>query len=345
MKISPTLARTSRVSRTSFLALAALAFAGGLFSPSAARAEAPSAPAQQKTQVPGFYRMMLGQFEITALYDGYIMIDKKVLTGASADDLQSLLARMFVASENGMQTAVNAFLVNTGTRLVLIDSGAANAFGPTLGNIVANLRAAGYGPEQVDAVFLTHLHADHARGLITLDGSRVFTNATVYVSKAEAAFWLDETIAAKAPAERQAFFKFSREAVAPYVAAGKLKIYEKGDTLMPGLEALEMPGHTPGHISYLVKSGEQYLLIWGDIVHSHAAQFAHPEIAAAFDSDSTQAIATRKRIFALAAENKLWIAGAHLPFPGIGHVRAEKAAYAWVPIEYAPVLTGGAAPY
>ncbi|HYQ37704.1 MAG TPA: MBL fold metallo-hydrolase [Pseudomonas sp.] len=293
--------------------------------------------ARQQTQVPGFYRMALGEFEVTALYDGYTTLATKLLKGASAEDIQSLLAKMFVESSQGVQTAVNAYLVNTGEHLVLIDTGAAKCFGPTLGVIQNNLAAAGYRPEQVDTVLLTHLHPDHACGLQGADGKAAFPNATVYVPQAEADFWLSEEVAAKAAESSRGMFKMARAAVAPYVAGERLKRYAAGSPLVPGISSVALHGHTPGHSGYLLGSAGQSLLVWGDIVHSHAVQFARPEVAIEFDVDSAQAIATRQKVFADAARDKLWVAGAHLPFPGIGHVRAEGAGYAWVPVEFSPL--------
>jgi len=293
-------------------------------------------PAQQQTQVPGYYRMMLGNMEVTALYDGYVNLDTKLFHGISEPDMQKLLARMFTDSKSGIQTAVNAFLVNTGSHLVLVDAGTAQCFGPTLGAIKNNLRAAGYQPEQVDTILLTHLHPDHACG-ITDQGKAAFPNATVYASKADGDYWLNKEIALKAPQDAQPMFKLAQDAVAPYAEQGKLKLYRPGDRLLPDLDVIATPGHTPGHTSYLFSSGGQKLLLWGDIVHSHSLQFAKPDVAVDFDTDSKQAIATRQKVFADAAENKLWIGGAHLPFPGLSHMRVEGNGYAWVPIEYAAV--------
>ena len=144
-------------------------------------------------------------------------------------------------------------------------------------------------------------------------------------------------MAAKAAESSQGMFKMARAAVAPYVASERLKRYAEGSPLVPGIASVALHGHTPGHSGYLLSSAGQSLLVWGDIVHSHAVQFARPEVAIEFDVDSAQAIATRKKVFADAARDKLWVAGAHLPFPGIGHVRAEGAGYAWVPVEYGPL--------
>jgi len=293
--------------------------------------------AQVRSQAPGFYRMALGDLEVTALYDGYVDLDQKLLKGIHGKDLQALFARSFIDAQRGVQTAVNGYLINTGKQLVLVDTGAAQCFGPTLGRLSANLAAAGYKPEQVDTVLLTHLHPDHACGIASADGKPAFPNATVRVAQAEADYWLDEQRAARAPQAEQGLFKMAREAVAPYHAAGRFKTYQAGETLLPGVEAVPTPGHTPGHTSYLFRAQGQRLLVWGDLMHSHSVQFRRPEVSMEFDVDQPRAIASRKRVLADAARDKLWIAGAHLPFPGIGHVRAERQGYNWVPAEYGPL--------
>jgi glyoxylase-like metal-dependent hydrolase (beta-lactamase superfamily II) len=288
------------------------------------------------TQVPGYYRMALGELEITALYDGYIDLDAKILSNASPAEVQRLLKRMFLAGQK-VQTAVNAFLINAGGKLILVDTGAAKAFGPTLGFIGDNLKAAGYSPEQVDVVLLTHLHADHAAGLLNAEGKPLFPNAEVRVTRADSDFWLSEEMAAKAPEGFRPFFKMARTAAAPYQAAGKWKTFSGEAELAPGIRAVDAHGHTPGHTAYLIESKGERLLIVGDAVHSHAVQFARPEVAIEFDSDQKQAVIARKKLFAFAAKEKLAVAGMHLPFPGIGHVRTEGNGYAWVPVEFSPI--------
>jgi glyoxylase-like metal-dependent hydrolase (beta-lactamase superfamily II) len=303
-----------------------------IFAVAAAHAGAP----QVKTQVPGYYRHMLGSYEVTALFDGVIELDAKLLKNTTPAQVQTLLARMFRV--NPTQTAVNAYLINTGNQLVLVDTGAAAAFGPSLGKIMDNLKAAGYAPEQIDHVLITHLHGDHVNGLIDAQGNAVFANATVHVAAKETAFWLNAGIMAKAPKDAQGFFKMAQAAVAPYQAAGKLKTFEGDAELLPGIKPVALYGHTPGHSGYAVASQGKSLLIWGDIVHNAAVQFANPKVTIEFDTDQKAAQATRARLLAQTAKDKTLVAGMHLAFPGIGHVRAEGAGkYEWVPIDFAPL--------
>lgn len=297
---------------------------------SLALAEAPKNP----IQVPGYYRLPLGQFEVVALYDGGIELDVKQLKNISADELGRLLARKFVGNPK-MQTAVNAYLVNTGSRLILVDAGAGGLFGPTVGHLVRNMRAAGYEPGQVDMVVITHLHPDHFGGLCDASGQPLFPNADILVSQPDNDYWLSRQVADAAPEAAQRFFKMARDAAAPYQGAGKWKTFAWGSVLAPGVRAEDARGHTPGHTAFAIESDGQKLLIWGDLTHSSAVQFAKPDVTFEYDTDQKQAAATRRRIMKEAATGRYLVAGMHQPFPGIGHVRADgKNRYDWVPIEF-----------
>jgi glyoxylase-like metal-dependent hydrolase (beta-lactamase superfamily II) len=315
----------------SMLAGAAFALAGSQVVPAFA-----APPAQVKTQVPDFYRMQLGDFEITALYDGFIDLDTKLLKNAKPGEVQRLVARMFQTMP-AVQTAVNAYLVHTGKNLVLVDAGAAKLFGPSLGFVLDNIRAAGYAPDQVDTILLTHMHGDHINGLVAADGKAVFPNAEVRVAKAEADFWLNDAIAAKAPKDAQPFFAMAKAGAAPYIAANKWKTFEGNVEILSGIKAVATPGHTPGHTSFVVSSNNERLMIWGDIVHNYAVQFVNPGVAIEFDTDTKKAVTTRRTLMVEAAKEKYWVAGMHMPFPGIGHVRKDGAIYNWVPVEFGPV--------
>ena len=284
-----------------------------------------------KTQAPGYYRMMLGDFEITALNDGTALVPmEKMLSGVTPAKIDAALTKAFLKPP--FETSVNCFLVNTGTKLVLIDTGAAAQM-PGTGKLVANLRAAGYTPEQVDEVYITHMHGDHFSGLVTA-GKPTFPNATVRAAKADADFWLSAANADKAPEAAKGNFKGAQATFAVLTAAGKFSPFDGPTELVPGVKAVPSPGHTPGHTFYLVESKGQKLVAWGDLMHVAALQFADPSVGLQFDSDSKLAIATRKAAFADAAKNGYFVAVAHLPFPGIGQIRVEGSGYRFYPTNY-----------
>lgn len=293
-----------------------------------AQAAAPLA----KTQAAGYYRMMLGEFEFTALSDGTVDLHVgQLLHGITPAALGKALAR--AALGEPVETSVNAYLINTGDRLVLIDAGAGGLYGPTLGKLVANLAAAGYTPEQVDEIYLTHLHPDHVGGLA--DGGRaVFPNAIVRADQVEADFWLSEERLAKAATDDRAMFEGAMASLKPYRDAGRFRPFAGDTVLVPGIRAAAAHGHTAGHSTYVVESGGQKLVLWGDLMHVAAVQFADPTVTIAFDTDRRAAAAARRKAYADAARHGYWVAGAHLSFPGIGHLRTEGKGYAWVPANY-----------
>jgi glyoxylase-like metal-dependent hydrolase (beta-lactamase superfamily II) len=302
--------------------------AGAIFLLGGAQAAAP----QVKTQAPGFFRMMLGDFEITALSDGTVeMQPKQLLTNTTPEHVGGLLDRSF--EKDAVPLSVNAFLINTGDKLILVDTGAAKLFGPTLGNLLPNLLAAGYRPEQVDAVLITHMHADHVGGLFT-DGKITFPNATVRADQRDADYWLSKENMDKAPAEAKGFFQGAMLSINPYIATGNFKPFNGSTDLFPGIRAIAAPGHTPGHTIYVIESKGQKLVLWGDLMHIAGVQFPEPQVTISFDTDSTVASTQRAKAFADAAQGRYLVAGAHLSFPGIGHIRSEGSGYVWVPVDY-----------
>jgi glyoxylase-like metal-dependent hydrolase (beta-lactamase superfamily II) len=287
---------------------------------------------QLKVSAPGYYRMMLGDFEITALSDGTVDLPvDKLLTNTTPEKIKSGLAKSFQTSP--LETSVNAFLVNTGSKLILIDTGAGALFGPTLGKLVANLKASGYQPEQVDEIYITHMHPDHVGGLMGGD-KMAFPNATVHADKRDADFWLSQENLDKAPADSKGFFQGAMASLNPYVKAGKFVPFEADSELSPGIRSVAAHGHTAGHNIYLVESKGQKLVVWGDLVHVGAIQFDDPSVTIQFDTDSKSAAVQRKRAYTEAAKGGYLVAAAHLPFPGLGHVRTQGKGYAWVPVNY-----------
>jgi glyoxylase-like metal-dependent hydrolase (beta-lactamase superfamily II) len=269
---------STRFFRGTALALA-LSATGIAVIPSQAIAAAPMV----RTQAPGFYRTMLGDFEITVINDGTVDLPVNKLLNEPPAQTDAALKKSFLGSP--LELSDNAFLINTGSRLVLVDAGAGALFGPTLGKLAANLRAAGYAPEQVDDILITHMHPDHVGGLVA-NGQRVFPHAVVHADTHEASYWLNRANMESAPADARDFFKGAIASVQPYVDAGKFQAFDGNADIVPGVKSVANPGHTPGHTSYLVESKGQDLLLVGDSIHVGAVQFNNPSITIAFDTDA-----------------------------------------------------------
>jgi glyoxylase-like metal-dependent hydrolase (beta-lactamase superfamily II) len=298
----------------------------------AAGAVSAGAP-QVKGQAPGWYRMMVGDIEVTALSDGTVALPvDKLLTNTTPAKVQAALSRAYLKPP--VETSVNGYLVNTGSKLVLIDAGAAGLFGPTLGNLVNNLKASGYQPEQVDEIYITHLHADHVGGVASADGKAAFPNAIVRIDKREGDFWLSKENLDKAPDAMKDFFKGAQAAMKPYVDAGKYKPFDGPGELVPGVKAVSAYGHTPGHTVYAIESKGQRMMFWGDLMHVAAVQFPEPAVTIQFDIDSKRAAPARQKAYADAAKSGYSVAVAHVAFPGIGHLRSDGKGYRWVPVNY-----------
>ncbi len=318
--------------RTTMLTVAlALAGFGAILAPTVATAAAPMV----KTQAPGFYRVMVGDFEVTSISDGTVALDVAKLLLESPARTNAALKKSFEASP--LETSVNAFLVNTGSKLVLIDTGAGTLFGPTLGKLLANLRAAGYQPEQIDDILLTHMHPDHVGGLIG-SGALAFPNATIHADKRDSDYWLSQANLDKAPTASKGFFQGAMASLNPYVAAGKYQPFDTNGDLVPGIRSIATYGHTAGHTSYEVESKGQQLMIVGDLIHVAAVQFDNPAVTIAFDSDANEAAASRKKVFGDIAASGAMVAAAHLQFPGLGHLHAAGKSWQWIPVNYTTQL-------
>ena len=288
-----------------------------------------------KTNAPGFYRFMLGDFEVTAISDGTVELPMDtLLKGVSKEQADEILAKNFLKSPT--ETSVNAFLINTGGKLVLVDTGAGTNFGPTLDKMLANLKASGYTPDQVDEIYITHFHPDHIGGLIA-DGKAAFPNAVLRADKHEADQWLSDDNAKKAPDAMKGMYQAAKADVGPYVSAGKFKPFTGAADLVPGIKASPSAGHTPGHTTYVVESQGQKLVLVGDLIHVAAVQFPDPTVVIGFDSDSKAAEGERQKQFADAAKGGYLLGAAHLSFPGIGHLTAEGKGYRFYPLNFTQI--------
>jgi glyoxylase-like metal-dependent hydrolase (beta-lactamase superfamily II) len=315
---------------TRFAAVLLAALAIFVVGPNAALDATP----QHRVQVPGFYRLKVGDLEVTALYDGTGVFDPHWLNGTKAT--MDGVVKALQEDPHMLDVVDGGFLVNTGKQRILVDAGAGTWWGRgALGRLAGSLRSAGYTPEEIDIVLLTHLHSDHIGGLTTQDGKRVFPNANVYVAKAESDFWLSPEIAAKAPKDAQPFFQSAQAIAAPYIKAGKWHTFSGSESIIDGVQPLPLAGHTPGHTGYEFSSKGQKILFWGDIVHAQRVQLQHPEVTAIFDIDQTAAAATRNQLLARLAREDVLIAAPHTSlFPALGHLRKDGSGYSWVPVVF-----------
>jgi glyoxylase-like metal-dependent hydrolase (beta-lactamase superfamily II) len=284
-----------------------------------------------KTPAPGYFRMMLGAYEVTALSDGTVDLPVDKLLMEPEEKTKAALSKSFLKVP--LETSVNAYLINTGSKLILIDTGAGSLFGPTLGKLAANLKASGYEPAQIDDVFITHMHGDHVGGL-AVGGAIVFPNATIHADQNEADFWLSQANMDKAPAEKKGYYQGAMGSLNPYIAAKKFVPFTGSTDLIPGVKSYSGYGHTAGHTVYVVESDGQKLLVIGDLIHVTAVQLAHPEVTVAFDSDSKEAAKSRDKIFTEAAKEGALVAAAHIQFPGLGHLKKTGKTYEWIPVNF-----------
>jgi glyoxylase-like metal-dependent hydrolase (beta-lactamase superfamily II) len=298
-------------------------------------AEAASPPAG--TETPGIYRYRIGSFELTALYDGiwYRPISEKFIRNAPFADVEHALADAFMPADR-LATPFTTLVVNTGQKLVLIDTGTGGQIAPSAGVLHANLLAAGIDPLAIDLIVISHFHPDHINGIKDKDNDLVFRNAEIMVPEAEWKFWMDDENMNAAPADLKLTFRNQRRIfadIAPHVTR-----FRPGAEVASGVETLPAPGHTPGHTVFAIHSGGQSLLVLGDTAQ-HPAVFArHPDWQAAFDIDGAAAVATRKALFDRAAADRMLVTGYHFPFPACGHLIKTAHGYEHVPVEWQPSL-------
>ncbi|TXM94197.1 MBL fold metallo-hydrolase [Methylobacterium sp. WL30] len=276
--------------------------------------------------LPGVKRWSVGDITLTVLNDGWFQGSLDLVTGISKDEAGALQRAGFRTQEP--RVMLNAFLLTgPGRKPVLIDSGYGSFGPPTMGRVPAALAVAGVAPEAIETVLVTHCHPDHIGGLV-VDGKAAYPNAEIVLHSDEAAYWLPDAALAAAPDGAKPYFENARKALAPY--AGRVR-EQSGGEVLPGITAVHLPGHTPGHCGFRIVSGDKSLLVFTDVVHLPAIQFKQPEAGVGFDVDGDQARATRKAILAGLAADGTRIAGSHLEFPAVGTVTRDGDGYRFVP--------------
>jgi glyoxylase-like metal-dependent hydrolase (beta-lactamase superfamily II) len=267
----------------------------------------------------------IGDIEVTTLSDGVLAAPLDVVLGMDKAEAERLAG---TKPGEPKPIAVNAFLLKLGGKWALVDTGSGNTMGPTLGKLTDNLRAAGVVPGEIETIFLTHLHPDHSNGLVDDAGRAVYPNAQVVLHELEAEFWLDRDEATGETERIRRNIAKAAVTTAPYRA--RMRTVRDGEGL-PGVSALLLAGHTPGHTGWLIGSGNESLLIWGDLVHLASIQVARPDTGLIYDVDPQAACATRRRMFDRIAADRLSVAGAHLDFPGFGTIVRGGTGFAFEP--------------
>ena len=286
---------------------------------------------------PGVYRYKIGSYELTALYDGiwYRPIDDKFIVNAPFAQVEEALDAAFMPHDK-LATPFTTLIVNTGKKVVLLDTGTGGQIAPSAGALRSNLAAAGIDPREIDTIVISHFHPDHINGIKDKDNALIFPRAEILVPAPEWSYWMDDANLNAASADLKVVFLNQRRIFADI--AKQVTQFEPGKEVAPGIVTLPAPGHTPGHTVFAVHSGDQSLLVLSDTAQ-HPAVFArNPDWQASFDIDGPTAIATRKKLFDRAAADRMLVTGYHFPFPACGHLIKTATGYEHVPVEWQTTL-------
>jgi len=271
-------------------------------------------------QIRGIYHRRIGDIVVTAISDGFVNGSYAMLREIDEQNAERLLTEAFVPAPP--RISVNCFVIHSAGRVGLIDTGCGVSMGDQLGKLPENLSHCGIDSAAIDTVMLTHMHPDHSNGLTAPDGTAHFANAELVVSETDVKHWHDDSaMSIASPRHQDRFFKGAREQIVPYLDRRR----DSRGEVFPGVTALPLPGHTPGHTGYMIQSGGEQLLVWGDIFHIPDIQVPHPEVHVEPDSDHRQAVETRRRAFDMAATDRLLVAGMHMHFPGFLHITGNAA--------------------
>jgi glyoxylase-like metal-dependent hydrolase (beta-lactamase superfamily II) len=327
------------LNRRQLLAGAAIAGAATSFGLPAAKAAVPAAGAQ----APGFYRYKVGAYECTSINDGarsFPMPDKFVTNVPKEEALKAAEAAYM---PKGMVTVpFNPQLINTGSKLILIDCGnGVSMLEPTkgaVGRTLQNLSAAGVDPKSIDMVVMSHLHPDHTNGIRAADGSMAFPNAELLVPAKEWEFWMSDDNASKAQSNEMMKNYFANVKKIYAGIESKVTRYDWGKEVAPGITAIGTPGHTPGHTSFAVASGDAKVLIQADVTNIPEFFLRNPDWHVAYDTEPELAQTTRHKFYDMAAAEKATVVGFHFTFPSIGHVEKDGNKYRLIPSAWNPTI-------
>ena len=274
--------------------------------------------AMQTADVSGVSRQTVGEHEVIAFLDGRIQLPASALSGAPDEEIRKLMGG------DSFGAYINAFLVRGSDETVLIDTGAGQMMGSASGRLDAHMREIGIDPSTIDTILATHLHPDHIGGIVGA-GELVTPDTKLVVHENEVAFWTSEENKAAAGESNAQFFDAARSALDAF---GDRVERISGETDVAGsMRSMELFGHTPGHTGFMLDSGGEQMLVWGDIIHVPPVQFAEPQVTIGFDVNPEEAAATRQRVLDMVTADGVPVAGMHLAFPAMGMITRSADGY------------------
>lgn len=318
---------------------------GGAGAAGAALALGPVPPAHSAAppagqQAPSYYRYKVGSYECTSIADGVAIFPMPEGFVRNIPREQALAAGEANYWPKGMaRVPFNPQLINTGSKLVLIDTGMGAVPNPNIGHTMRNLAAAGVDPKSIDIVIMSHLHPDHTNGIRAADGSMAFPNAEIKVPAVDLAFWMSEENAAKAESNpmMKNYFANARRVYAGGLDK-KVTQYKWGDEVAPGITAIDAAGHTPGHTAFAVASGNARIFLQSDTTNVPEFFLRNPGWHVAFDVDPQKAEQTRRKFYDMVSAEKALVVGFHFSFPSMGYVEKDGTGYRLVPVQWNPTL-------
>ena len=332
----------TELTRRHVVASAAAGAAATALSPLATSIPAGAAAPATGKQVGGWYRYKLGDFEVTVVTDGArpTKVPDTFVRNAPSETWRAGLAAVYMDKENPA-FPFTPIVVNTGAKLVAIDTGlGAGAYEQSkgaIGQYQTNLAAAGIDPKSIDVVIISHFHGDHIGGLLTTDNKPVFPNAEILVPEVEWKFWTDEGEASRASEGLKGNFANAKRVFG--ALGNKVTPYQARKDVVPGINAVATPGHTPGHTSFRISSGPANVMAQIDVTAGPALLFVrNPDYQAAFDMDGPMAVQTRRKLYDQLVADKMMLQGFHLPFPSVGYIEKDGNGYRFVPVPWNPTI-------
>jgi glyoxylase-like metal-dependent hydrolase (beta-lactamase superfamily II) len=329
----------TQLTRRAVLAGAAAATA---LSPFATNSPAQAAAPLASKQAPGWYRYKVGSIEITVATDGARAnpLTDTFIRNVPKEETNKALEAMYLEKDK-IVVPYTPIAVNTGSKLVVIDTGLGGALYEqskgAVGQFQTNLAAAGIDAKAVDTVIISHFHGDHINGLITADNKPAFPNAEVMVPAGEWKFWNDDGEMSKATGNALVEGNFKNVKRVFGALGNKVTQYEPGKEVAPGITSLATHGHTPGHVSHIISSGNAKLMVQADV--TNVPLFVqNPSWVIQFDMDGAAAEATRRKIYDMLAAEKMMVQGFHYPFPSVGHIEKAGSGYRVVPVPWNPTI-------